>query len=61
MPLAEYSWCPPLAELISRKAENSCPCPTDYVEVSKIQYCIQKSFIEVNLPHVTEFEWQYYL
>ncbi|NXT09598.1 ANPRB protein, partial [Prunella fulvescens] len=30
---AEYSWCPPLAELISGKAENSCPCPTDYVEL----------------------------
>ncbi|NXS58981.1 ANPRB protein, partial [Brachypteracias leptosomus] len=30
---AEYSWCPPLAELISRKAENSCPCPTDYIEL----------------------------
>ncbi|NXH21867.1 ANPRB protein, partial [Bucco capensis] len=30
---AEYSWCPPLAELISTKAENSCPCPTDYIEL----------------------------
>ncbi|KAM9167232.1 atrial natriuretic peptide receptor 1-like isoform 2-T2 [Mergus octosetaceus] len=30
---AEYSWCPPLAELISGKAENSCPCPTDYIEL----------------------------
>ncbi|XP_027302647.3 atrial natriuretic peptide receptor 1 isoform X3 [Anas platyrhynchos] len=30
---AEYSWCLPLAELISRKAENSCPCPTDYIEL----------------------------
>ncbi|NWR60231.1 ANPRA protein, partial [Bucorvus abyssinicus] len=30
---AEYSWCPPLAELISAKAEDSCPCPTDYVEL----------------------------
>ncbi|XP_023800081.1 atrial natriuretic peptide receptor 2-like [Cyanistes caeruleus] len=30
---AECSWCPPLAELISGKAENSCPCPTDYVEL----------------------------
>ncbi|XP_062460378.1 atrial natriuretic peptide receptor 2-like [Pezoporus occidentalis] len=29
----EYSSCPPLAELISGKAENSCPCPTDYVEL----------------------------
>ncbi|KFZ69511.1 Atrial natriuretic peptide receptor 1, partial [Podiceps cristatus] len=31
---AEYSWCPPLAELISGKSENSCPCPTDYIEVT---------------------------
>ncbi|KFP12961.1 Atrial natriuretic peptide receptor 2, partial [Egretta garzetta] len=30
---AEYSWCPPLAELISGKAENSCPCPTDYIDL----------------------------
>ncbi|KAJ7417523.1 natriuretic peptide receptor A/guanylate cyclase A [Willisornis vidua] len=30
---AESSWCPPLAELISGKAENSCPCPTDYIEL----------------------------
>ncbi|NWR74668.1 ANPRA protein, partial [Centropus unirufus] len=30
---AEYSWCLPLAELISGKAENSCPCPTDYIEL----------------------------
>ncbi|XP_050843313.1 atrial natriuretic peptide receptor 2-like [Serinus canaria] len=30
---AEYSWCPPLAECISGKAENSCPCPADYVEL----------------------------
>ncbi|XP_057900507.1 atrial natriuretic peptide receptor 2-like [Melospiza georgiana] len=27
----EYSWCPPLAELISGKTENSCPA--DYVEL----------------------------
>ncbi|KAK2528064.1 atrial natriuretic peptide receptor 2, partial [Columba guinea] len=30
---AEYSWCPSLGELISGKAENSCPCPTNYIEV----------------------------
>ncbi|NWR37655.1 ANPRB protein, partial [Tachuris rubrigastra] len=30
---AEYFWCPPLSELISEKAENSCPCPTDYIEL----------------------------
>ncbi|XP_009946044.1 PREDICTED: atrial natriuretic peptide receptor 1-like [Leptosomus discolor] len=30
---AEYSWCPPLAELISGKAEDACPCPTDYIEL----------------------------
>ncbi|NXC44263.1 ANPRB protein, partial [Penelope pileata] len=30
---AECSWCPPLAELISGKAEDSCPCPTDYIEL----------------------------
>ncbi|KFP28985.1 Atrial natriuretic peptide receptor 2, partial [Colius striatus] len=29
---AECSWCPPLAELISGNADNSCPCPTDYTE-----------------------------
>ncbi|NXI35783.1 ANPRB protein, partial [Galbula dea] len=29
----EHSWCPPLAELISGKAENSCPCPTDYIQL----------------------------
>ncbi|KFP64183.1 Atrial natriuretic peptide receptor 2, partial [Cariama cristata] len=31
--LAENSWCPPLVELISGEAENSCPCPTDYIEL----------------------------
>ncbi|XP_064032721.1 atrial natriuretic peptide receptor 2-like [Pogoniulus pusillus] len=30
---AEYFWCPSLAELISGKAENPCPCPTDYIEL----------------------------
>ncbi|XP_044876336.1 atrial natriuretic peptide receptor 2-like isoform X2 [Mauremys mutica] len=30
---AEYSSCLPLTELISGKSENSCPCPTDYVEL----------------------------
>ncbi|XP_056156767.1 atrial natriuretic peptide receptor 2-like [Lampris incognitus] len=29
----ECAWCPPLPELISSKAENSCPCPADYVEL----------------------------
>ncbi|XP_071587149.1 atrial natriuretic peptide receptor 1-like [Heliangelus exortis] len=29
----ELSCCPPLTELISGKAENSCPCPTDYIEL----------------------------
>uniref|UniRef100_A0A667WN19 Guanylate cyclase n=1 Tax=Myripristis murdjan TaxID=586833 RepID=A0A667WN19_9TELE len=29
----ESSWCPPLPELISSKADNSCPCPADYVEL----------------------------
>ncbi|XP_053159133.1 atrial natriuretic peptide receptor 1-like isoform X2 [Hemicordylus capensis] len=29
----EHSWCPPLAELISEKSENACPCPTEYVEL----------------------------
>ncbi|RMB92451.1 hypothetical protein DUI87_31093 [Hirundo rustica rustica] len=38
---AEYSWCPPLAELISGKAENSCPCPTGYVEL--IEKCRKKN------------------
>ncbi|XP_031465796.1 atrial natriuretic peptide receptor 2-like [Phasianus colchicus] len=30
---AECSWCLPLAELISGNAEDSCPCPTDYIEL----------------------------
>ena len=30
----ESTWCPPLPELISSKADNTCPCPADYVEVS---------------------------
>ncbi|XP_074669735.1 atrial natriuretic peptide receptor 1-like [Strix aluco] len=38
---SEYSWCPPLAELISGKAENSCPCPTDYIEL--IRRCRKKN------------------
>ncbi|XP_005754328.1 atrial natriuretic peptide receptor 1 [Pundamilia nyererei] len=29
----ECSWCPPLPELISSKADNTCPCPADYVEL----------------------------
>ncbi|KAM4611664.1 LOW QUALITY PROTEIN: atrial natriuretic peptide receptor 2 [Polymixia lowei] len=29
----ECAWCPPLPELISSKADNSCPCPADYVEL----------------------------
>ncbi|XP_057711388.1 atrial natriuretic peptide receptor 1-like [Corythoichthys intestinalis] len=29
----ECSCCPPLPELISSKADNNCPCPTDYVEL----------------------------
>ncbi|POI32169.1 hypothetical protein CIB84_004079, partial [Bambusicola thoracicus] len=33
VPSAEYSWCLPLAELISGKAEDSCPCPTEYIEL----------------------------
>ncbi|KPP58098.1 atrial natriuretic peptide receptor 2-like, partial [Scleropages formosus] len=28
-----YAWCPPLPELISGKAENTCPCPSDYAEL----------------------------
>ncbi|XP_060092517.1 atrial natriuretic peptide receptor 2-like [Heteronotia binoei] len=30
---AEYSQCPTLAELISEKSENACPCATEYVEL----------------------------
>lgn len=30
----ESAWCPPLPELISSKADNTCPCPADYAEVS---------------------------
>ncbi|OXB59218.1 hypothetical protein ASZ78_013304 [Callipepla squamata] len=33
VPSAECSWCLPLPELISGKAEDSCPCPTDYIEL----------------------------
>lgn len=29
----ESTWCPPLPELISSKADSTCPCPADYVEV----------------------------
>ncbi|KAM6909403.1 atrial natriuretic peptide receptor 1 [Xenentodon cancila] len=29
----ECAWCPPLPELISSKADNTCPCPADYVEL----------------------------
>ncbi|XP_036967064.1 atrial natriuretic peptide receptor 1-like isoform X2 [Acanthopagrus latus] len=29
----ESTWCPPLPELISSKADNTCPCPADYVEL----------------------------
>lgn len=29
----ESAWCPPLPELISSKADNTCPCPADYAEV----------------------------
>ncbi|XP_061473687.1 atrial natriuretic peptide receptor 1-like [Rhineura floridana] len=32
-PSEEYSLCLPLAELISEKSENACPCPTEYVEL----------------------------
>ncbi|XP_065601277.1 atrial natriuretic peptide receptor 2-like [Cyrtonyx montezumae] len=33
VPSAECSWCLPLPELISEKAEDSCPCPSDYIEL----------------------------
>ncbi|XP_041821707.1 atrial natriuretic peptide receptor 1-like [Chelmon rostratus] len=29
----ESAWCPPLPELICSKADNTCPCPADYVEL----------------------------
>ncbi|TKS93326.1 Atrial natriuretic peptide receptor 2 [Collichthys lucidus] len=29
----ESAWCPPLPELISSKADSTCPCPADYVEL----------------------------
>ncbi|MBN3315637.1 ANPRA protein, partial [Atractosteus spatula] len=29
----ECAWCPPLPELITGKAENTCPCPSEYVEM----------------------------
>uniref|UniRef100_A0A3B3TD00 Guanylate cyclase n=1 Tax=Paramormyrops kingsleyae TaxID=1676925 RepID=A0A3B3TD00_9TELE len=28
-----YAWCPPLPELISGKADSTCPCPSEYVEL----------------------------
>ncbi|KAG2466525.1 ANPRB protein, partial [Polypterus senegalus] len=31
----EHACCPPLPELIAGKSENSCPCPTEYVEMEK--------------------------
>ncbi|XP_047663440.1 atrial natriuretic peptide receptor 2 isoform X2 [Tachysurus fulvidraco] len=30
---ADCAWCPPLPELITGKAENTCPCPTEYAEL----------------------------
>ncbi|KAK3519262.1 hypothetical protein QTP70_023123 [Hemibagrus guttatus] len=30
---ADCAWCPPLPELISGKADNTCPCPTEYAEL----------------------------
>ncbi|MFT7815189.1 atrial natriuretic peptide receptor 1-like [Arapaima gigas] len=32
-PSVGYAWCPPLPELISGKAENTCPCPSEYAEL----------------------------
>uniref|UniRef100_W5L8E5 Guanylate cyclase n=1 Tax=Astyanax mexicanus TaxID=7994 RepID=W5L8E5_ASTMX len=29
----ECAWCPPLPELISGKADNTCPCPVEYAEL----------------------------
>ncbi|KAM9445849.1 atrial natriuretic peptide receptor 1 [Clarias gariepinus] len=29
----ESAWCPPLPELISGKADSTCPCPSDYAEL----------------------------
>ncbi|KAK2824834.1 hypothetical protein Q7C36_018761 [Tachysurus vachellii] len=29
----DCAWCPPLPELITGKAENTCPCPTEYAEL----------------------------
>ncbi|AWO97321.1 Guanylate cyclase [Scophthalmus maximus] len=29
----DCAWCPPLPELISSRADNTCPCPADYVEL----------------------------
>ncbi|RXM98168.1 Atrial natriuretic peptide receptor 2 [Acipenser ruthenus] len=29
----ECAWCPPLPELITGKTENTCPCPSEYVEL----------------------------
>lgn len=39
----ESTWCPPLPELISSKADSTCPCPADYVEVcsTDIAYILQ--------------------
>jgi len=29
----ECGWCPTLPELISGKADSTCPCPAEYAEV----------------------------
>ncbi|RXN08415.1 atrial natriuretic peptide receptor 1-like protein [Labeo rohita] len=29
----ECAWCPPLPELISGKADSTCPCPAEYAEL----------------------------
>ncbi|XP_028973623.2 atrial natriuretic peptide receptor 2 isoform X2 [Esox lucius] len=42
----ESAWCPPLPELITGKAENTCPCPADYVEL--IRRC--RSHIPAHRP-----------
>ncbi|XP_020516105.1 atrial natriuretic peptide receptor 1-like [Labrus bergylta] len=45
----ESAWCPPLPELISSKADSTCPCPSDYVEL--IRRCRS-----VNPAHRPTFE-----
>lgn len=57
----ESTWCPPLPELISSKADSTCPCPADYVEVSSpdIPYILQPFSSFVGLWCSTFYCWSF--